>query len=127
VIRFSGFVVFFRLLFSLIPYRKNKAQPELPFDSPLTPEGVKKPDLYGPLMLCFTLASILLLGIKLQIQGEGSSGTTRLQEGTLLSTALFVSFCYWSISTILYYFLSFMFNGTITFLQILSYVVSNIV
>lgn len=114
------FFFFFRLLFSLVPYRKRELKSTLPFfgeENLELNENSKKADLYGPLMICFTLSAILLLGIKLQMEAQ----TTNFQEGTLLSTALFVCFIYWFISSVVYYFLGFMFNSELGFLQILSY------
>ena len=81
-------------------------------------EDTKKPDLYGPLMLCFTLSAILLLGLKLQHSSDTIA--SKMEEGTLLSTALFVCFTYWIVSSVIYAFLTFMFNGSVTFLRLVS-------
>lgn len=112
ILIFSTFI--FRLIYSLVPYRKRDKY--LGDEYALEPLETK-PDLYGPLMLCFTLSSILLLGLKLQDEGLDGSN---LEEGTLLSTALFVCFAFWFISSLVYYFIGFVFNSTSSFLEILS-------
>jgi len=104
------------LLFSVLPFGKK----EIPEDDiTLGEEEPKKPDLYGPLMICFTLSAILLLGLKFQ-HSNSDTLTSKMEEGTLLSTALFVCFTFWAVSSVIYAFLAFMFNSTISFLQILS-------
>jgi len=67
-------------------------------------------------MLCFTLSAILLLGLKLQNDGID----TNVEQGTLLSTALFVCFSFWIVSSVIYYFLAFMFNAACSFLHLVS-------
>ncbi|CAH3045271.1 unnamed protein product [Porites lobata] len=90
-----------RLLHSLIPKMPTTASPQ-------TVVG----ELYGPLMLVFTLIAILLFGMK-------TSGHT-VQEGTLMGTAFGVCFGYWIGGSALFYSVSFMCNTHLTFLQILS-------
>jgi len=53
-------------------------------------------DLYGPVMLVFTLISILLLGMKLS--------HTSVEEGTLMGTAFIICFTYWILTSLLFYF-----------------------
>ncbi|KAK2568129.1 Protein YIPF3 [Acropora cervicornis] len=90
-----------RLLNSLIPRFPSTASPQ-------TVVG----ELYGPLMLVFTLIAILLFSMK-------SSGHT-VQEGTLMGTAVGVCFGYWIGGSAFFYSVSFVCNTHLTFLQILS-------
>ncbi|KAM9699299.1 protein YIPF3 isoform 1-T2 [Menidia menidia] len=69
-------------------------------------------ELYGPLMLVFTLVAILLHGMK-------TSGTV-IREGTLMGTAIGTCFGYWLGVSSLVYFLSYLVNAQITMLQMLS-------
>ncbi|XP_061645692.1 protein YIPF3 [Phyllopteryx taeniolatus] len=69
-------------------------------------------ELYGPLMLVFTLVAILLHGMK-------TSGTV-IREGTLMGTAIGTCFGYWLGVSSLIYFLAYLVNAQITMLQILS-------
>ncbi|XP_061602015.1 protein YIPF3 [Cololabis saira] len=69
-------------------------------------------ELYGPLMLVFTLVAILLHGMK-------TSGTV-IREGTLMGTAIGTCFGYWLGVSSFIYFLAYLLNSQITFLQTLS-------
>ncbi|XP_028324693.1 protein YIPF3 [Gouania willdenowi] len=69
-------------------------------------------ELYGPLMLVFTLVAILLHGMK-------TSGTI-IREGTLMGTAIGTCFGYWLGVSSFIYFLSYLVNAQITMLQMLS-------
>ncbi|KAM9808822.1 protein YIPF3 isoform 3-T3 [Syngnathus typhle] len=69
-------------------------------------------ELYGPLMLVFTLVAILLHGMK-------TSGTV-IREGTLMGTAIGTCFGYWLGVSSLIYFLAYLLNAQITMLQSLS-------
>ncbi|XP_028983552.1 protein YIPF3 isoform X1 [Betta splendens] len=69
-------------------------------------------ELYGPLMLVFTLVAILLHGMK-------TSGTV-IREGTLMGTAIGTCFGYWLCVSSFIYFLSYLVNAQITMLQTLS-------
>ncbi|XP_008319887.1 protein YIPF3 [Cynoglossus semilaevis] len=69
-------------------------------------------ELYGPLMLVFTLVAILL-------QGMQTSGTT-IRNGTLMGTAIGTCFGYWLGVSSFIYFLAYLVNAQITMLQMLS-------
>ncbi|KAG9275097.1 protein YIPF3 isoform X2 [Astyanax mexicanus] len=69
-------------------------------------------ELYGPMMLVFTLVAILLHGMK-------TSGTV-IREGTLMGTAIGTCFGYWLGSSSFIYFLAYLCNAQITMLQMLS-------
>ncbi|KAI3362880.1 hypothetical protein L3Q82_001918 [Scortum barcoo] len=69
-------------------------------------------ELYGPLMLVFTLVAILLHGMK-------TSGTV-IREGTLMGTAIGTCFGYWLGVSSFIYFLAYLVNAQITMLQMLS-------
>lgn len=69
-------------------------------------------ELYGPLMLVFTLITLLLYGMK-------SSGHT-VKEGTLMGTAFGVSFGYWLGGSALVYSAAYICSTHISFLQVLS-------
>lgn len=90
-----------RLLHSLIPKVPTTASPQ-------TVVG----ELYGPMMLVFTLIAILLFSMK-------TSGHT-VQEGTLMGTASGVCFGYWIGGSAFFYSVAFMCSTHLTFLQILS-------
>uniref|UniRef100_A0A8P4KGE8 Protein YIPF3 n=1 Tax=Dicentrarchus labrax TaxID=13489 RepID=A0A8P4KGE8_DICLA len=72
-------------------------------------------ELYGPLMLVFTLVAILLHGMK-------TSGTV-IREGTLMGTAIGTCFGYWLGVSSFIYFLAYLVNAQITMLQTLSLLV----
>lgn len=69
-------------------------------------------ELYGPLMLVFTMVAILLHGMK-------SSGTV-IVEGTLMGTAIGTCFGYWLGVSSFIYFVAYLCNSQITMLQTLS-------
>ncbi|XP_069464916.1 protein YIPF3 isoform X1 [Ambystoma mexicanum] len=69
-------------------------------------------ELYGPLMLVFTMVAILLHGMK-------TSGTV-IREGTLMGTAIGTCFGYWVGVSSFIYFLAYLCNAQITMLQMLS-------
>ncbi|XP_043992770.1 protein YIPF3 [Gambusia affinis] len=69
-------------------------------------------ELYGPLMLVFTLVAILLHGMK-------TSGTV-IVEGTLMGTAIGTCFGYWLGVSCFVFFLAYLVNAQITLLQMLS-------
>eukprot|EP01103_Thecamoeba_quadrilineata_P000875 TRINITY_DN10769_c0_g1_i1.p1 TRINITY_DN10769_c0_g1~~TRINITY_DN10769_c0_g1_i1.p1 ORF type:complete len:259 (-),score=17.27 TRINITY_DN10769_c0_g1_i1:30-806(-) len=71
-----------------------------------------KSDLYGPVIIIFTLISVMLLGMKLS--------HTTIQEGTLMGTAFIICFTYWFLSSGLFYLLGYLFSIQITLLQFLS-------
>uniref|UniRef100_A0A8C5N0U3 Protein YIPF3 n=1 Tax=Leptobrachium leishanense TaxID=445787 RepID=A0A8C5N0U3_9ANUR len=73
-------------------------------------------ELYGPLMLVFTMVAILLHGMK-------SSGTV-IREGTLMGTAIGTCFGYWLGVSSLVCFVAYLCNAQITMLQTLSLLVS---
>ncbi|CAL8258646.1 unnamed protein product [Lota lota] len=69
-------------------------------------------ELYGPMMLVFTLVAILLHGMK--------TSQTIIREGTLMGTAIGTCFGYWLGVSSFVYFLAYLVNSQITLLQILS-------
>ncbi|XP_014661383.1 PREDICTED: protein YIPF3-like isoform X2 [Priapulus caudatus] len=89
-----------RLLHSLIPKR--------PREGPMTTPG----ELYGPLMVVFSLIALLLYGMK-------SSGHT-VQDGTLMGTAFAVCFGYWLGGGCFAYFIAYLSNTRMSLLQMLS-------
>ncbi|XP_022094205.1 protein YIPF3-like isoform X2 [Acanthaster planci] len=89
-----------RLVLSLLPLR--------PSSTPQKAVG----ELYGPLMIVLTLVAILLMGMK-------DAGHT-VREGTLMGSAIGISFGYWLLASGLFYGVSFICNTHITFLQVLS-------
>lgn len=91
-----------RLLHSLLPRKMTSES--------ISIEG----ELYGPLMLAFTLVAILLLSMK-------ASGH-RVQEGSLMGTAIGVAFLYWIATSLVYYSLAYLFNSSIRLLEMLSLV-----
>eukprot|EP00033_Pygsuia_biforma_P003160 GCRY01003468.1.p1 GENE.GCRY01003468.1~~GCRY01003468.1.p1 ORF type:complete len:289 (-),score=35.55 GCRY01003468.1:103-969(-) len=68
-------------------------------------------DLYGPFMVIFTLISILVFGMKL-------SGV-EVAEGTLLGASFFLVFFYWIGGTLVFYFIAFLMNSSLTFIYVL--------
>ncbi|XP_054483028.1 protein YIPF3-like [Anoplopoma fimbria] len=74
-------------------------------------------ELYGPLMLVFTLVAILLHGMK--------TSDTVIREGTLMGTAIGTCFGYWLGVSSFIYFLAYLVNAQITMLQMLSLLVSD--
>eukprot|EP01104_Vermistella_antarctica_P019833 TRINITY_DN8043_c0_g1_i1.p1 TRINITY_DN8043_c0_g1~~TRINITY_DN8043_c0_g1_i1.p1 ORF type:complete len:366 (-),score=91.24 TRINITY_DN8043_c0_g1_i1:110-1207(-) len=81
-------------------------------NSPLLEE--KGADLYGPVMLMFTLSAILLLGMKLS--------DAQVHEGSLVGSSLAVSFSYWLGASLCFYLASYLLSVTVTLVQILSIV-----
>ncbi|KAI1240721.1 hypothetical protein IHE44_0009161 [Lamprotornis superbus] len=69
-------------------------------------------ELYGPLMLVFTLVAILLHGMK--------TSDTIIREGTLMGTAIGTCFGYWLGVSSFMYFLAYLCNAQITMVQMLS-------
>lgn len=88
-----------RLGQSLIPRKPGKPQ---------TVAG----ELYGPLMVVFTLVAVLLFSMKYNDHV--------VQEGTLMGTAIGVCFGYWLGGSSFYYFIAYLCNAHITLLQIVS-------
>eukprot|EP00730_Choanoeca_flexa_P000474 TRINITY_DN10210_c0_g1_i2.p2 TRINITY_DN10210_c0_g1~~TRINITY_DN10210_c0_g1_i2.p2 ORF type:complete len:315 (+),score=23.81 TRINITY_DN10210_c0_g1_i2:1426-2370(+) len=70
-------------------------------------------DLYGPIMLAFTLSAVLLLGMK-------AHGHTPQQEGTVIGTAFAISFGFWLTLVGLFYSLGFVFNTNISLFELAS-------
>jgi hypothetical protein len=70
------------------------------------------PDLYGPVMLVFTLVAILLVGMKLS--------NTKVEEGTLMGTSFAVCFSYWIVGSLVYRFTAYICSMELTFLEALS-------
>ncbi|XP_057198635.1 protein YIPF3 isoform X1 [Triplophysa rosa] len=69
-------------------------------------------ELYGPLMLVFTMVAILLHGMK--------TSDTVIREGTLMGTAIGTCFGYWLGVSSFIYFIAYICNAQITMLQMLS-------
>lgn len=76
-------------------------------------------ELYGPLMLVFTLVAILLHGMK--------TSDTIIREGTLMGTAIGTCFGYWLGVSSFIYFLAYLCNAQITMLQMLALLVAVLV
>ncbi|XP_025937022.1 protein YIPF3 isoform X2 [Apteryx rowi] len=76
-------------------------------------------ELYGPLMLVFTLVAILLHGMK--------TSDTIIREGTLMGTAIGTCFGYWLGVSSFIYFLAYLCNAQITMVQMLSLLVAVLV
>ncbi|KAM5263372.1 protein YIPF3 isoform 4-T4 [Ctenodactylus gundi] len=76
-------------------------------------------ELYGPLMLVFTLVAILLHGMK--------TSDTIIREGTLMGTAIGTCFGYWLGVSSFVYFLAYLCNAQITMLQMLALLVAVLV
>ncbi|EPY76697.1 protein YIPF3 [Camelus ferus] len=76
-------------------------------------------ELYGPLMLVFTLVAILLHGMK--------TSDTIIREGTLMGTAIGTCFGYWLGVSSFIYFLAYLCNAQITMLQMLALLVRSTV
>jgi len=75
-------------------------------------EVEKTADLYGPVMVVFTLISILVFTMK--------NSMSEIKDGTLMGAAFGVCFTYWWLSALWYYLLSFAMAMEIPFLHILS-------
>ena len=91
-----------RLKGSLMPIEKDS-------NSKLTTE------LYGPLMILFTLCAIIIYQMKM--------ASHSIQDGTLIGTAFFVCFTYWIGTSLLFSSSSFFFNSSITVFNYLSLIV----
>jgi hypothetical protein len=75
-------------------------------------------ELYGPLMILFTLCAIIIYQMKM--------ASHSIQDGTLIGTAFFVCFSYWIGTSLLFSSSSFFFNSSITIFNYLSLIVLNI-
>ncbi|CAL1543417.1 unnamed protein product [Lymnaea stagnalis] len=93
-------VVQMRLLFSLIPVKPSDQRQQVP------------KELYGPTMVVLTLIAILLYQMK--------TAEHKVEEGTLMGSAIGVCFMYWLGASCLVWFVSYVCNVRITLLQILS-------
>ncbi|XP_071955688.1 protein YIPF3-like isoform X2 [Antedon mediterranea] len=93
-------VVVRRLIFSLVPKRPSGRPQKLPTE------------LYGPLMVVFTLIAFLLMEMK--------SSMHVVREGTLMGTAIGLCFGYWFLASGLFYTVAYICNTHITPLQVLS-------
>ncbi|KAK6191451.1 hypothetical protein SNE40_003138 [Patella caerulea] len=89
-----------RLIYSLIPQR------------PTTQRQRVHKELYGPLMVIFTLIALLLFQMK--------TSDHKVEEGTLMGTAFGVCFIYWFGASGLVWVLSYICGVRIAMLQILS-------
>jgi len=87
-----------RLIFSMLPRRSS--------------ELMEKPELYGPLVLLFTLVLTLHTGMKLQV--------LHIDEGTLLGSAFAVCFTFWIMFSLLLNLFAYFFESNTTFLGIFS-------
>jgi len=79
-----------RLIYSLVPIKHNTL----------------KTELYGPLMIIFTLCAILIYQMKI--------ASHKIEDGTLIGSAFFVCFSYWIGSSFLFSSTSYVFNSSIT-------------
>ncbi|CAF3244953.1 unnamed protein product [Rotaria socialis] len=91
--------VFQRLIRSLIPARVSR-------------DDHIKPELYGPSMIAFTLAAILIYQMKVSSHS--------VQDGTLIGASFLVCFGYWIGSSFAVSSLSFICNTQLSLMQILS-------
>ncbi|KAH9518773.1 Protein yipf3 [Bulinus truncatus] len=91
-----------RLLCSLIPMKTTDKRQQVP------------KELYGPTMVVLTLIAILLYQMK--------TAQHKVEEGTLIGSAIGVCFMYWLGTSCLLWFLSYACNVRIAMLQILSMV-----
>lgn len=89
-----------RLLYSLIPQRPTEERQRVPRE------------LYGPMMVIFTLIALLLFQMK--------TAEHRVEEGTLMGTAFGVCFTYWLGASGLVWVLGYVCNTHLTLIQILS-------
>jgi hypothetical protein len=97
-------VVCSRLVRSFVPNLRLTAPQEAPNE------------LYGPIMVIFSLVAVLLFGMKMSDH--------IVEEGTLIGTALALCFGYWIITALLLAFAAYLVNSAMNFLQILSLMVS---
>lgn len=89
-----------RLMWSFLPQR------------PTSQKQRASRELYGPLMVIFTMIALLLFQMK--------TAEHRVEEGTLMGTAFGVCFTYWFGASTFVWFLCFVCNTRLTMLQILS-------
>ncbi|XP_071839708.1 protein YIPF3-like isoform X2 [Apostichopus japonicus] len=89
-----------RLLFSFIPRRPSGTPQKVPAE------------LYGPVMIVFTLVAILLMGMK--------DGGHTVREGTLMGSAMGISFGYWLAASGIFFMVAYITNTYITVVQVLS-------
>ncbi|KAL3841565.1 hypothetical protein ACJMK2_019688 [Sinanodonta woodiana] len=89
-----------RLLYSLFPQKPTDHRQRVPRE------------LYGPLMVIFTMIALLLLQMK--------TADHKVEEGTLMGTAFGVCFTYWIGASSFVWFLCYVCNCHMTMLQILS-------
>lgn len=69
-------------------------------------------ELYGPLMLTFSLVAVLLYGMK--------SFGHKVEEGTLIGTAMAVCFGYWLGVSSLLFFIAYLVNSQLAMVQVFS-------
>ncbi|XP_071100211.1 protein YIPF3-like isoform X1 [Haliotis cracherodii] len=91
-----------RLLFSMIPQKPTSQR-----------QRIQK-ELYGPLMVIFTMIALLLYQMKVSSHS--------VEEGTLMGTAFVVCFSYWFGTSSFIWFLSYVCNVRIAMVQVLSMV-----
>ncbi|KAJ8021350.1 Protein YIPF3 [Holothuria leucospilota] len=89
-----------RLLFSFIPRKPSGTPQKVPAE------------LYGPVMIVFTLVAILLMGMK-------DAGRT-VRDGTLMGSAIGISFGYWLMASAIFFTVAYITNTYITVVQVLS-------
>ncbi|KAK6973142.1 protein YIPF3 [Biomphalaria glabrata] len=89
-----------RLLYSLIPIKPSDQRQQVP------------KELYGPSMVVLTLIAILLYQMK--------TAQHKVEEGTLIGSAIGVCFMYWFGASCIIWFLAYTCNVRIAMLQILS-------
>ncbi|XP_052064299.1 protein YIPF3-like isoform X1 [Mytilus californianus] len=89
-----------RLLFSLLPQKPSDQKQRVPRE------------LYGPLMVVFTMIALLLFQMK--------TAEHKVEEGTLMGTAFGVCFTYWIGGAVFVWVLSYISNVHIALLQIMS-------
>ncbi|XP_052226506.1 protein YIPF3-like isoform X4 [Dreissena polymorpha] len=89
-----------RLVHSLLPQRPSDERQRVPRE------------LYGPMMIIFTLIALLLFQMK--------TAEHRVEEGTLMGTSFGVCFTYWLGASGLVWVLSYVCNTHLTLIQILS-------
>lgn len=89
-----------RLLYSFVPQRPTEQRQKV------------HRELYGPMMIIFTLIALLLFQMK--------TADHRVEEGTLMGTAFGVCFTYWFGASGLVWVLTYVCNTHLTLIQILS-------
>ena len=83
---------------------------------PIHPQSKLTTELYGPLMILFSLCAIIIYQMKV--------ASHSIQDGTLIGTAFFVCFSYWIGSSFLISSTSFICNSSISLFNYLSLIVS---